>query len=346
MNRLKIACVLACLLLPTGAALADLFESYSYSGSFEMPDDTYFYDTSADGRLVALNGTSIIVETAVGSRQFSTVGELPGASYGAYGPSFIRVSPDGSKIAIGDGGGRVGIFNSETLEGKWFSAEHYDAEWVGNDRLGISYGSFGSPSKVSVLDANSADAKNPTNPVVVNNIGGASGGITFDANGRLYTGNGYRIQGPSKTGEIHAFESTDWNDAYNSGNPLDFEKTGTLVLDVLSASSLGFDRDGNLHVGGGDFYDEGVDVDFVGLARASAIANALAGNGPVQNEDDSQLRRFDPDTNYDLNFYSVNNNPVTGELYVNYGNTIFVYVPEPSAIALLVVAAVAGLRRR
>jgi len=39
----------------------------------------------------------------------------------------------------------------------------------------------------------------------------------------------------------------------SGGSAINFESSGTLVANLLSAAFLGFDKQGNLYVGGGDF---------------------------------------------------------------------------------------------
>ena len=183
-------------------------------------------------------------------------------------------------------------------------------------------------------DDGSADPGDPVNPVVIDGIGGASSGIAFDQAGNLFTGNGFEGAGPSGTGAIKAFDEAAWMAAWTGGTPLDFENEGTLVIDILSADTLGFDADGNLHVGGGE---TGVHSDFAALVAGTAIAAALGGQGPVDAEDSSVVRRFDPDSAIDFNFYAVGRNAVADELYIREfaGSTVYVYpaagVPVPAA---------------
>lgn len=327
----------------------NLFNAYTLDSQFTLPAGSGTYDVMPDGRIVALSDAAeVLVETAVGSRVFASAGTLPGATISTFGPSFIRVSPDGSSLAVGDGnfgGGRVGVFNATTLAGTWFNAEHASAEWYDNDRVAIASGAFGQPSIVSVLESSSPDPANPINTTVIANIGGASGGITFDAAGRLYTANGFSTGGPSGTGAVKAFDPALWTPALSGGAAVDFEAAGTLVIDVLSGTSLGFDSEGNFHVGGGDFFG-GTDLDFAALAEASAVQNALAGGGPVNSGDPAQTRRLDPDTLNLANFYGVNSNAVTDELYISSGGTVYVYTPEPASLVLLGAVAALAVRRR
>ena len=79
-----------------------------------------------------------------------------------------------------------------------------------------------------------------------------------------------------------------------SGGPaLDFEAGGTLIVDILSASPLAFDREGNLLVGGGDF-SSSTDLDFVAVVGASVVNGALLGMGPADPSDPTEVRRLDP----------------------------------------------------
>ncbi len=312
-----------------GATRGQEFPGYQYSHTFTLPANATVFDVLSDGRLIALFGDDAYVEVAAGSDAFSQTGTLPSADFPSFGPAFIRVSPDGLRIAVGNNGGasfsnyRVGVLEIATFTGNWFAAAHYDAEWIDNTLLAVTAGDFVNPSVVTVLDTTSADPLNPTNPIIINNIGGASGGIAFDSAWNLYTGNGFQFDGPSGTGAVKAFTHAAWQAALG-GSPLNFETGGVLVVDVLSASPLGFDGQGNLFVGGGDFSSI-ADYDFTALVRASAVADALGGMGPVDGDDPDQVQRLDPDGTNDFNFYSPNYNSILGRLYVPDGTTVHVY---------------------
>jgi hypothetical protein len=133
----------------------------------------------------------------------------------------------------------------------------------------------------------------------------------------------------------------------HGGDPADFEGEGTFLGDILSAGSLGFDAEGNLHLAGGDF-DEN-DVNYAALIRASIVRGAIHGQGPIDRDDPEQVRGLDPDDENPFNFYDVVYNSVTGELYVREGAMVYPYVvPEPTTGLLLSVGGVVllGLRRR
>ncbi|MBU0716652.1 MAG: hypothetical protein KJ749_00250 [Planctomycetes bacterium] len=319
------------------AVRADAFDGYTLMGSFELPRANAIFDCLSDGRIVAIAGDDVYVESAVGSGTFTLLGTLPDADMPTSWPAaFIRVSRDGTKLAVGNNGGgypwnnfEVGIFAFPTLTGDWFSINHYDAEWYSNTRLAITAAGPGVTSIVTVLRTTSSPA-GADNPTVIDNVGGYSAGITFDAAGNLYTGNAFRTNGPSDTGWVKVFGREMWTSALTHGLPLDFETTGILVVDVLSAAYLGFDVEGNLHVGGGDSTGGPDQQDFAALVRAFAVSRALAGEGAADPGNPTEVRSFDPDSAHD-NYFVVNSNPATGELYVTeFGSTtVYVYTPEP-----------------
>jgi len=343
-------CLVMSAAVGVGSAEADAFTDYGLTETFSLPASGVF-DVLGDGRLVTLVGANIYAESEVGSRSFSSLGTLASADIGSYGAAFLRISPDGTRIAVGNNGGelwnnyQVGIFDLGDLSGNWFDVNHYDAEWTGNTYLALTAGADGPPSVVTALDTYS-DPSSPDNPTVVTNIGGYSGGITFDAMGNLYTGNGYDDDGPSDTGWIKAFEPADWRPDLTGGVPVDFEEEGTLIADLLSAASLGFDAEGNLHVGGGDYLG-GAEQDNAALVCSTVVARALAGNGQANPADPFEVRRFDPDTANLYNYYDVNYNNFTGELYFREGATVYSYVvPEPASLMLVLAGMTIILCRR
>lgn len=324
------------------------------------------FDNLADGRLVMISTllpdplgftgiAEMYVETAVRSRTWDLLGTLPlpgGDSWSSFGGAFLRVSPDGSRIAVGDNSfvtPRVGVFSTAdllavgpaTMAVDWYPVPHSSAAWYDNQYLAINRGDF-SASNVALLDTNSPVAT-PGVTTVVNNIGGASGAVAFDADGNLYTANGFDTQpGGSQTGTIKKFALADWQNAANTLIPLNFEATGQTIATILSASSLEFDTEGNLFIGGSDFFGGG-QSDFLAL-----LQNPELGGG---------LRIFDPDTSAESS-YNLVYNEVTRELYANQSfplvdpiDPTIVYVltvPEPASWTLVLsgLVAVAVYRRR
>ena len=339
------------------AASADAFGRYGESyrafatppiggGSFGVAGGAL-----ADGRLVMVTGNSVFLESGVGTAVFDEVAILDASQTGgAVDPSFLSVSPDGSRIAIGAGFGKpVAVFATSALGtpdapttltsgslADYFAVGHYDAAWYDNQHLALSAGDFGSAAFVSFLDT-SSDPASPDNDLVITGIAGSSAGIAFDAAGRLYTANGYADGSGSMTGNIRAFDSGEW------GAGADFETDGVLIGDVLSGGSMRFDPEGNLFVGGGDFGD--FDAGYLGVLNAYAIADALAGHGPIDPSDPLDLKRLDPRGD-GFGWFGSAVNALTGELYVTDGDTWYATVPTPGVLGAFLAGAAMQRRRR
>lgn len=317
----KLLALLVLISSGAGRVHATEHDGYGLVERFTLPAGSGPIGALPDGRLVTLVDADLYVETASGTRAFAFHGTLPAADMASFGAAFIRMSPDGTMMAVGNNGGadfmnlQVGVFAFPSLVGDWFNAGHFDAAWTDATHVALTTGEFGSPSRVTLLDTTSVDPSNPTNPTLIDNIGGASGGVAIDAQGNLFTGNGFTIAGPSGTGLVKAFSQAAWM-AAAVGSPIDFEANGVVIVDVLSASPLGFDGVGNLLVGGGDFSAAG-QSDYVAVVSASAIASALAGNGPVNVLDFDQVRRLDPDFANNGNFFTFAYGALRGEIYVN-----------------------------
>lgn len=296
MNRRHIAGAAATLLgilvlCSPVAAQYGLVDRYHQAASRSLPPDPNFagrvFALHPDGRLVVARGLEILVETSARSGTYQSLGVLPGTPP-LFGPAFIKVAPDGRRLAYGDNDGHVGVFGFPGLLGQWFDVPHFEAFFWSDTQLLVS-----TPGGVSLFDVTSTSATNPINPLVITNVGGASGGIVVDAVGRLYTGNGFMFAGPSATGTIKAFDPSQWQPAASGGIPADFEGSGTLVGTVLSAGSLGFDAEGNLLVGGGDFFGS-AGQGFASVILSGALQDALAGIAPVDPSDPVRALQLDP----------------------------------------------------
>lgn len=316
-------------------AKADSFDRYVLTGSFQLPAGSSGMDVLPDGRLVAVAGDEIFVEMGVGTRLFSSLGYLSGADISPYGVSFLAVSPSGTQLAVGNNGGAtgsdyfVGVFDLPALTGRWLAAAHFDGTWYDEAHVALASGDFANGT-ISMLTTTGVDPMAPENVVVLNGIGGASGGVTFDGHGDLYTGNGFMGSGPSGTGAVKAFAPSAWQPALYGGAAVDFETSGTLIVDILSAASLGFDPEGNLHVSGADYSVS--EVDFAALVHHDHVQAALSGGPAADITDTTQVRRFDPDAGNDFNFYYVKANDVTRELYIrSFGETTVYVYEDPAA---------------
>jgi len=306
------------------AAQADGIEGYALRGMFVLPYAgpwQQMFDARPDGRLLAAAGNDVYQETSPGSRRFEHLTALTGDGAPVDFPAFIKVQPDGARFAVGNNYGAVGIFDLAENSITWYFVDHFDAEWLDNVHLAIRAG-----GDVTLLDTTS-DPNGPVNPLIMTN-GPYSSGITFDAQGNLYTGTGFTLNGPSQTGWIKGFTRERWMGVLNGDPVIEYEEEGTLLADLLSAGSLGFDPHGNLHVGGADFETED-DLDYLGLVNGSAIADAWAG-GEVVRRYDPDLRELDPDE-APFNFYDAAYNHALDELLVREASVADVHVYTLSA---------------
>lgn len=272
-----------------------------------------------DGRVLVVAGNDVFVESAAGSRRWRYWTSLVGEGAPVMYPAFARVSPDGSRVAIGNNFGQVALLSLDNAETTWFRAGHYDAAWYDNTWLAIRYG-----GAVTFYDL-SGDPADPEGTTVIAN-GPFDAGIAFDDEGNLYTGTGLTLNGPSQTGWVKAFVFEDWRDVLiDKAPPIDYEQNGIVVCDLLSAASLGFDSGGNLHVGGGDFFSP-PDQDYLAFVSSSAVADALNGLGPADNQDPADVCTVDPSDD-EFNWYDAVYNPATGEMLVRdaWTSTIYVY---------------------
>ncbi len=327
------------------AAAQAAVPAYSLVGSFSLPTGAQAFDVLADGRVIAIKGGDIFEQVARHSSAFSRLGGVDPAifegPFGNFGAGFLRRSPDETTLAIGDNGaqGLVHFVNFAALDPTPSSqtptqnipVPNTEAHWASDGRLYVT-GAAAESIVTEILPGSM------TSRVVVNNIGGASGGVTTDGT-YLYTGNGFDFgPGGSQTGDVRAFalSSLDLRAA-----PVDFENGGVLVARSLSASSLGFDSLGNLLVGGGDFASG--DQGYAAVIDGARIAAALGG-GPEAAGADLELAPAGEQ------FYAIRLNDSTGELLVSsFGSdTVFRYaVPGPASASMCaLVLGLAGARRR
>jgi len=318
---MKISTLLVC-----GAALAapavaqDGFDRYALVGSYGLPSAGAFqdaFDAATDGRILFLAANDVYLETAPGARRFEPLGPLTGEGAPVVFPAFIRVRPDGRVFAVGNNAGKVGVFDVGSMEGAWFSAAHFDADWFDDRHLVVREG-----ATVTLLDTQSPPQQ-PVNPVLISNCPIAAG-IGFDDAGNLFTGNGLDGPEPSGTGWIMYFAHDRWRAVLDGAPVIDFEAEGLLVVDLLSATSIGFDAEGNLHTGGGDF--DGGDLGYLGLVSGAAVAEAIAGRGPADPQDPRDVRKLDPDENDPDNWYDAAFNRPAREMLVRDAATSNVYV--------------------
>jgi hypothetical protein len=211
-------------------------------------------------------------------------------------PSFIHVSPDGSKIALGAGfGAPLAIIDSNTLSvsnppllwdydagnianiatgvNVFPKINYYNGDWVDSQYFVINGGawptgceppyennpncSFG--SGVGVVDTEtSTDPSIYVGEALITGIPGASADVDVDSNGNLLTGLGMATGPPNRTGELKVWAADDWQPAPGEFQADVYETSGAVVANnILSVAYLGEDAEGNLHIGGGDAFGTG-----------------------------------------------------------------------------------------
>ena len=281
----------------------------------------YFTAGAQKGRMLAATGTRIYISSGSGNDvQWTLVAEV---DY-LMDPGFIRISPSGSQVALGLGFGQpLLVFDATVLDGgspespvhlidsplvKTFYENYYDFAWVDESHLVINGGwwvVYGELSRSGIAALNITDENNYTVPVC-GRIMGASSGIAVDEDKNLYFGIG---SGGNRTGEIKVFPaSVWWTGSGPTGRELFYDETqGSFVIaqNVLSSAYLGFDGEGNLHVGGGQYVQANpAEVGFAALINHKLLDDARAHildpeNNAFEVLDESRgslYREFAPDT--------------------------------------------------
>lgn len=258
------------------------------------------------GRALVLVDRDLYLQRARGSSAFVRVARLSEP----VDPSFVRISPDGSRVALGLGFARdLLVVPTSLLDPaspplldahpavERFAVGYFDAAWL-DDRSKLVLSAF---TGVSLLDLEGGGA-----PVLL--IGGGpldaagSGGVAVvhrpgeATDGALLVGIGFDPN-TGRTGEIRAFSAGEVAAAAASGTPLDFDAGALVAERVLSANSLAVDPAGNLVVGGGDFLSaDPAESGYAALIAADVLEAALAGvGGPVDESDPDAYRELAPD---------------------------------------------------
>jgi hypothetical protein len=278
----------------------------------------YFRDGPNKGKMLAATGTNIYIQSAVGSSTWTKIATVDDVM----DPGFIRISPSGNKIALGLGYEQsILVFNSTLLntgtpdapvdlsdsdEVLDFCENHYDAAWVGEDHIVINGGEWVVEGESALSGVVALDITSDSNATegVCGSIPGASSGIAVDKNNNLIFG----IGAGANTGELKIWPADTWW----AGNgpvstPLIYNGPEGLKFahQVLSAAYLGFDGEGNLHVGGGEFVNPGevnLESGYAALINHKVMENAVASVDDadiniyeIDETNGSQYREFGPD---------------------------------------------------
>ena len=303
------------LLLSGPAGAADDFFLYGEQGSENITEadapvvsgtswftaTEYFRDGIHEGKMLAATGKSIYIQAAEGSSNWIKVAEV----VNNMDPCFIRISPSGEKVALGTGYMKdllvfdtslldqgtpetpVDLINSDQVNK--YDEIYYDAAWVGETHLVINGGWWvdyprTSNSGISLLDVTIPGGPDNMAKAVCGIIPGASSGIAVDSDNNLYFGIG---QSQTRTGEIKVFPASSWWTGSGGVGTMmgydDDEANGSFIIaaEVLSAAYLGFDGEGNFHVGGGQFVENqndptGEEIGFVSLISHKHMEAARA----------------------------------------------------------------------
>lgn len=247
------------------------------------------FDFIPDGRLVVFTGTQVKIQQQQNSSNFNLLGNLPLEFRGGSDPAFVVTGRDGNFFVLGTGAGGS-KFPAEPFNGSIFVLPKTggQAQPLANIPFHAAAG-FGKRQELFINRGEASfqnstvlklDVKTSKFQTIIENIPGASAGVGVDRRGNVYTGIGSDPNN-KRTGEIRRFERKDIKRAITSGTPLDFDKDGKFVAQVLSASGLVFDRDGDLWVSGGDV---------IGGRQVGFIAEINPQTGKI-------LRRIDPTDN-------------------------------------------------
>lgn len=313
--RALVACALS---LP---AAAQLPTGYVETGRFDRAVGAL--DFLNDGRVVGLSGNAILVQDEINGDAFTQIATIQPNFVGDFGPSFLAVSPDGTRLAIGDGvfgaagDAQVGIFdlNTGALQSS-IDAANFSGIWTDNNTLFVSGGTFSESNLISRIDVSTATAT-----TVIDDTAGFSAALATDGE-LLYTANGFSIgtTTESQTGEVRTFALSD----LDGSQTFSFENDGDFYARALSAGSLDFDHDGNLIIGGADGVDD---------AGVIAVVSPLGERADITSPfgSDFNLARF---------------NDVTGEIVVLGGSEIVRFAPIPAPHACLLLGSLLVTRRR
>lgn len=311
-------------------------QNYQLVGSYPAPSGAF--DILPDGRLIAIDGDSVSVQSALHTPTFGAIGSVtPGHINASFGASFIAVNPSGTTFAIGDNDAGSGPQDVLLIDVAALSitsptaptviaSTNNSAAWSDDSTLFVSgAANFVDPSTLTRIDALTESAT-----VVVDDLNGASAGVAVFG-GRVYTGNGFAFgTGYEATGAIASFAL---GTLHSATLPVPFD-SGELVATALSAASLDFDGAGNMIVGGSNAFGGG-EGGFVSVIPSGAFPDATSADG----------QRLFPDTGT-FGFPSARFNDATGEILVSDGGTIYRFaVPSPGG-AMLIACLLVGRRRR
>jgi hypothetical protein len=284
--------------------------------SFTTSADAFGADASGDidgfplrSKILAATDSSVFLQKNYGSSSWIVVGNVQGFTMD---PSFIKISPDHAKVALGTGFYKpLYVFPTNTLSAvaptvlgtapdtKTYDVSYYDGAWRDSRFLFLNSATFDDNQPGSAVLVVDTEASDPSQAVrrIIDKIPGASGGVAFDHNGNLITGNGYAYGDQSPTGQIKIWSADDVASALApEAPPLDYQASGHVLADhVLSAAWLGVDAKNDLHVGGGDAFGGSGDYGYAALIDATVLSRVLEGGAPLDPKSSKELTIIAPD---------------------------------------------------
>lgn len=322
MSRLATAMIACAVAAPTFAHDIAFVET----GRFDLPLTSF--DILDDGRLIGLIGSDILVQSAPNANTYTTIATIDASFLSSFGASFIAVSPDQQRLAIGDnnfgdpGEASVGIFDLAGNTLATIAAPNFAGDWADDNTLFVSGGTFADTNLITRIDVAASAAT-----TAINDFAGFSAAVAI-SEGQLFTANGFSIGGPtdSQTGDVRAFALAD----LTGTPPLSFELDGSPVASALSAGSIDFDAQGNLIIGGGDAFGSPPDAGTIALITPAGT-------------------RFDLASPFASDFNLARYNDATEELIVFNGSGTavrYAIVPTPATItATIALLSLAPARR-
>ncbi|MFM1921234.1 MAG: hypothetical protein RLZZ303_2868 [Candidatus Hydrogenedentota bacterium] len=214
-----------------------------------------------DGRFALYNGNDVYYQAAVDTDAFNTVA----ANY-AGDPSFIAISPSGTKLLLGAGGFGIepylnDLYLVDAASPQDFAPTaivanrpHYAAVFLTEDLVLIDSGDF-IDSELAILDLNAKSGAPVTvlrkpsagKQAVVDPKPGYSSNLAFDPT----TGRVFAMDAASR--ELRYFQASDLINAFNGSTLLDWANDGTLVGapgDYAGGGAAGVTSQGYVVLGG------------------------------------------------------------------------------------------------
>ena len=295
--------------------------AYVGAGSYQLPSGSSVFDAAADGRLICVTESGVIVrQSAINGGAYTPLGSLPAGTVPGFGPGFLHISPNGAQLAVGDNGTANHLFVVPTASlstggpttPQTINVPNFDGAWTDNTTMYIN----GSPDFSTPPSLFRVNITTGVSTPAVSNIGNGSGGVAARS-GRVFTAIGYDAAG-LLDGQVRSFDLATLGGAVS---PVAFS-TGLLATQASTGNSLAFDTGGNL-----------IEAGFGGVSvidlSTSHIYN-LPGLSPT-------------------GFYAASYNAFTSEILVrDFGSaTVLRFgVPAPAGAALLGFAGIFAARRR